>query len=71
MGLVKLEKKSCDLMILNNPEAINSQSNQIEVMDSAGNIFAKIAGSKRQVADEILRIVERRLIRQAGAGDLA
>ena len=61
-ALVKLEKKSCDLMVLNGPEAMNSAENQVEVIDHEGAILAVISGHKRSVARGILDVVEMRLI---------
>ncbi len=61
-ALVKLEKKSCDLMILNGPEAMNSEENQVEVLAKDGTVVATLEGSKPEVATEIMRIVDRRLV---------
>jgi phosphopantothenoylcysteine decarboxylase/phosphopantothenate--cysteine ligase len=62
-ALAKLERKSCDLMVLNGPEAMNAEQNQVEIMDRAGAILAAFAGEKNEVARRILRIIEERLIR--------
>ena len=61
-ALVKLERKHCDLMVLNGPGAMNSAENQVEIMDRSGQILAAIAGDKGAVAGEILRIVQGLLI---------
>jgi phosphopantothenoylcysteine decarboxylase/phosphopantothenate--cysteine ligase len=61
-ALVKLEKKSCDLMVLNGPQAIDSESSRVEILDRAGHMVAEIEGSKETVADTILRVVQSRLI---------
>lgn len=60
--LVKLEKKNCDLMILNSPQAINATTNQVEVMDRMGAIVATLSGTKTLVAKGILRLVGQHLI---------
>ena len=63
-ALTKLEKKSCDLMVLNGPEAMNSDENQVEVLAKDGGVVAELRGSKPQVAADIMAIVEQRLIQK-------
>jgi phosphopantothenoylcysteine decarboxylase / phosphopantothenate---cysteine ligase len=61
-ALAKLEKKSCDLMVLNGPEAMNSKRNQVEIIDRRGNLIDALAGPKEEVARGILQVVQKRLI---------
>ncbi len=61
-ALTKLEKKSCDLMVLNGPAAMESLDNQVEIIDNRGRLVESLAGSKDDVARGILRIVQQRLI---------
>jgi phosphopantothenoylcysteine decarboxylase/phosphopantothenate--cysteine ligase len=61
-ALAKLEKKSCDLMVLNGPEAMHSTDNSVEIIDGQGSGIETYAGSKEQVARDILRVIQRRLI---------
>lgn len=61
-ALVKLEKKSCDLMILNGPEAMNSEENHVEVLAKDGSVVATLEGSKPEVASQIMHIVDQQLI---------
>jgi phosphopantothenoylcysteine decarboxylase/phosphopantothenate--cysteine ligase len=61
-ALAKLERKFCDLMISNGPQAISSADNEVEVLTHAGDVIASIAGSKEDVAHRILAIIEQRLI---------
>lgn len=75
-ALVKLEKKSCDLMVLNGPAAMNSRRNQVEMIDRKGSLIDALAGPKEEVARGILHVIQRRLISpfQSGfhrAADLA
>jgi len=63
-ALAKLERKSCDLIVLNGPEAMDSLDNRVEVLDRAGQTAASLAGSKEEVARGILRVVEERLVRR-------
>jgi phosphopantothenoylcysteine decarboxylase / phosphopantothenate---cysteine ligase len=59
---VKLQKKSCDLMVSNGPTAIDSASNEVEVIDRDGQVLASIQGTKTRVANGILKIVKSKLI---------
>jgi phosphopantothenoylcysteine decarboxylase / phosphopantothenate---cysteine ligase len=61
-ALAKLERKSCDLMVLNGPSAMDAADNQVEVLDRSGNVIAALAGSKEIVATGILRVIQERLI---------
>ena len=46
-ALAKLEKKSCDLMVLNGPEAMNSPYNQVEILDRSGMRSKRSAAQKK------------------------
>jgi phosphopantothenoylcysteine decarboxylase/phosphopantothenate--cysteine ligase len=61
-ALQKLERKRCDLIVLNGPAAINAASTRVEVLDAAGRVLAALAGGKRRVARQIWRIVDERLL---------
>jgi phosphopantothenoylcysteine decarboxylase/phosphopantothenate--cysteine ligase len=61
-ALVKLEKKSCDLMVLNGPAAMDALDNQVEVLDETGQVIAALDGSKEEVARGILKVIDERLI---------
>ncbi|MCH2123791.1 MAG: phosphopantothenoylcysteine decarboxylase [Pirellulaceae bacterium] len=63
-ALAKMEKKSCDLMVLNGPAAMNSLENQVEVLNPDGTVVNSLLGTKTTVAQGILQIIENRLIRQ-------
>jgi phosphopantothenoylcysteine decarboxylase/phosphopantothenate--cysteine ligase len=63
-ALAKLERKSCDLMVLNGPAAMNSLDNEVELLDKAGAVVARFQGSKRDVAQGILREIDARLVRR-------
>jgi phosphopantothenoylcysteine decarboxylase / phosphopantothenate---cysteine ligase len=60
-ALAKLERKFCDLMISNGPQAISAADNQVEVITPAGQVLATIEGSKELVAQRILAIIDQRL----------
>ena len=63
-ALAKMEKKSCDLMVLNGAAAIGAAENAIEVIDRAGQLLATYDGSKEAVARELFRLIETRLIQR-------
>jgi phosphopantothenoylcysteine decarboxylase / phosphopantothenate---cysteine ligase len=56
-ALTKLEKKSCDLMVLNGPHAMNADTNSVEMIDPNGAVLAALEGSKTEVAAGILNVV--------------
>ena len=64
-ALAKLERKSCDLIVLNGPQAMNSEDNQVEILDPSGQVVGALEGPKLQVARGILEIIDQRLIRVA------
>jgi phosphopantothenoylcysteine decarboxylase/phosphopantothenate--cysteine ligase len=62
-ALAKLERKFCDLMISNGPQAISAPTNQVEVITRTGEVVATIEGTKEKVAEQILAIIDERLVR--------
>ncbi|NIO47310.1 MAG: phosphopantothenoylcysteine decarboxylase [Planctomycetales bacterium] len=61
-ALAKLEEKSCDLMVLNGPQAMHSLQNQVEILGAEGQILDRFEGSKAEVGRQIFRVIEQRLI---------
>ena len=61
-AITKMQKKSCDMMVVNGPSAIDSQFNQIKILDAEGNILKDIEGKKTDLAKTILAEIERCLI---------
>ncbi len=61
-ALVKLQKKSCDLIVSNGPEAMHSLDNAVEIIDHEGAVVESLSGPKEQVARGILRVIQARLI---------
>jgi phosphopantothenoylcysteine decarboxylase/phosphopantothenate--cysteine ligase len=59
---VKLEKKRCDLIVSNGPEAISAADNRVEVIDRSGRVVASLAGSKQEVARGILQVIAQQLL---------
>jgi phosphopantothenoylcysteine decarboxylase/phosphopantothenate--cysteine ligase len=61
-AVTKLERKRCDLMVINGPEAMHAPDNTVELIDPAGDIVAKFIGSKQDVGRKIFAVIEERLI---------
>jgi len=61
-ALAKLEKKSCDLMVLNGPQAMRALDTDVEIIDRAGQVVERLAGSKEEVARGIVRVIQRTLL---------
>jgi phosphopantothenoylcysteine decarboxylase/phosphopantothenate--cysteine ligase len=62
-AITKLHRKRCDLIVLNRPQAMNSQSNEVEVLDSLGDVLLSTAGSKQEVGRAIFGLISEKLIR--------
>jgi phosphopantothenoylcysteine decarboxylase/phosphopantothenate--cysteine ligase len=61
-ALQKLEHKSCDLVVVNGPKALASSETEVEVIDPRGTVIGSFSGSKPQVARDIFRVIQQRLI---------
>ncbi|MEC7500736.1 MAG: phosphopantothenoylcysteine decarboxylase [Planctomycetota bacterium] len=66
-ALVKLEKKSCDLMVLNGVDAMHSPTNAVEVLEPSGESIGTFQGMKEVVAAQIFQLIEERLITSTSA----
>lgn len=64
--LTKLVRKSCDLMVLNGPAAMDAVDNSVQIFDRTGEVIASYAGSKHLVASGILQVIQERLVRPHG-----
>lgn len=61
-ALAKLEKKSCDLMVLNGEAAMNALDTSVEIIAPDGAVLKSLSGTKQTVADGIFQVIESRLI---------
>ncbi len=59
-ALQKLRAKNCDVVVLNDPSAIGSATNSVELIDDSGQPIESWTGSKEAVARELLNWIERR-----------
>jgi phosphopantothenoylcysteine decarboxylase/phosphopantothenate--cysteine ligase len=61
-AMAKMEQKCCDLMVLNGPEAMDSKTNRVEILDVNGQIVDRLRGPKQTVAKGVLRAIQYNLI---------
>jgi phosphopantothenoylcysteine decarboxylase / phosphopantothenate---cysteine ligase len=61
-AMQKLERKKCDLIVVNGPEAVYAMDTRVEVFDASGDVVAAFAGSKQDVSRRIFRVIEERLM---------
>jgi phosphopantothenoylcysteine decarboxylase/phosphopantothenate--cysteine ligase len=61
-AITKMQRKHCNLMIVNGPQAINAAETTVEVLDQTGQPIAAIAGAKSQAARELFQLIAARLI---------
>ena len=61
-ALAKMERKCCDLMVLNRPEAMHAPDTRVEILDPRGQVIETLAGPKDVVARGIFACIEARLI---------
>lgn len=62
-AITKLERKHCDLIVLNGPEAMHAAENQVQVFNRAGEQVLAADGSKEEVAAGILAVIQRLLVK--------
>jgi phosphopantothenoylcysteine decarboxylase/phosphopantothenate--cysteine ligase len=61
-AITKLEKKHCDLIVLNGPAAMDAGDNDIEMLNQVGEVVLAAHGSKDEVAKRILQVIHEQLI---------
>ena len=61
-AVTKLEKKCCDLVVVNGPDAMNAATNSVEIIDPAGQVIATFSGAKPSVGSAIFLEIQKRLI---------
>lgn len=59
---VKLQKKHCDLIVSNGPQAIDAENNEVELLSCGGEVVAAVKGKKQHVATELMRHIHAELI---------
>lgn len=63
-AVTKLQKKMCDIVAINSPQAIDSDENTISVVNSAGDVVLEISGTKCAVAKSLLGYITSHLIKR-------
>lgn len=66
-AITKLEKKHCDLIVLNGPAAMDAGDNEIEMLDPDGKTVLAAKGDKDEVAKQILQVIQAKLIAKFSA----
>lgn len=61
-AITKLEKKHCDWIVLNGPEAMDAADNRVEVIDRHGQTVLHAHGTKEAVARQLLTAIHDELI---------
>ena len=61
-AMQKLQRKGCDLIVVNGPESIHAPETRVEILARDAQVLGIFSGSKREVATEILRLIERELM---------
>ena len=61
-AITKAQQKCCDLIVLNDVAAIDSEYNEIELLQRDGNCILKTSGEKIRVADAIVAVIQSTLV---------
>jgi phosphopantothenoylcysteine decarboxylase/phosphopantothenate--cysteine ligase len=67
-ALQKLERKNCDLIVLNGPGAMHALDTRVEIIDRRGDVLGTLAGSKQDVARGIFRVIQQALFTARDGG---
>ena len=63
-AMQKLERKSCDMIVVNGPEAIHASDTHVEILGKGGQVLGSFSGSKCDAARMILKTIDHHLIRK-------
>jgi phosphopantothenoylcysteine decarboxylase / phosphopantothenate---cysteine ligase len=58
----KLERKNCDLIVVNGPETIDASDTRAEILGKGVQSLGSFAGSKGDVARDVFRVIQQQLI---------
>jgi len=61
-AMQKMERKSCELIVVNGPQAIHAVETAVEILASEGGVIASFSGDKRAVGKDVFRVIAQRLI---------
>lgn len=57
-ALQKLQRKHCDLIVVNDPTSINGTTSNVEILDATGDTLAQISGDKTDVARRLIAEIQ-------------
>ena len=57
-----MQKKCCDLMVVNGTEAMHALDTDVEIIDRRGELIEHAAGTKIEVSHRILAVIQARLM---------
>jgi phosphopantothenoylcysteine decarboxylase / phosphopantothenate---cysteine ligase len=63
-ALQKLERKKCDLIVLNGPASLHGPNTEAEILDPSGQVLAALSGRKEDTAKQIIGVIDRHLVRR-------
>ncbi len=58
-AITKMQKKSCDLMVSNGPEAIDAEESQVEIYKRGGELVGQCTGTKKKIGRDIFTIIHK------------
>jgi phosphopantothenoylcysteine decarboxylase / phosphopantothenate---cysteine ligase len=61
-AMQKLERKCCDLIVVNGPAAIHAADTRVEILGRDGAVLGGFSGPKTEVARNIFAVIQRQLI---------
>jgi phosphopantothenoylcysteine decarboxylase/phosphopantothenate--cysteine ligase len=61
-AMQKLERKSCDLIVVNGPHAMHATDTQVEVLNRQGESVGSFTGGKSDVARQIMAVIASQLM---------
>jgi phosphopantothenoylcysteine decarboxylase / phosphopantothenate---cysteine ligase len=64
-AMQKMERKRCDLIVLNSPDAIDAADTRVEILGKDGQVLGTYAGSKTDTAIMIVETIQKRLIQKS------
>jgi phosphopantothenoylcysteine decarboxylase/phosphopantothenate--cysteine ligase len=61
-AMQKLERKNCDLIVINGLAAIDAADTHVEILGKDGQLAGSFSGSKSDVAKNLFELIQRRLM---------
>ncbi|NIP84099.1 MAG: phosphopantothenoylcysteine decarboxylase [Planctomycetales bacterium] len=68
-ALAKLEEKSCDLMVVNGPQAMHAVRTEVEMLGREGAVLGRFEGGKEEVGRQIFQVIQQQLIDRRSVAD--